>query len=215
MPAVNRPARLTFAARPARTLQTQPRRSPGAAGCTLHAMERAGSNAKQAFLLAAAIAGLVLAFPVGRWLGTPRPISGTAPVDEPKGPPLPLPAPAALSRSEVRRIGAKEWREMPLESGRKALAAIARNCEILRPPDITFFQPISPEVEIRFTTQDRYTVRIAMNADATWISGHEAYAPDGQVSRIHGDFLIEKSGRRDLRDAIAPVLSDSGPGDGK
>lgn len=104
---------------------------------------------------------------------------------------------------------------MPLESGRKALAAIARNCEILRPPDITFFQPISPEVEIRFTTQDRYTVRIAMNADATWISGHEAYAPDGQVSRIHGDFLIEKSGRRDLRDAIAPVLSDSGPGDGK
>lgn len=178
-------------------------------------MERRGSISKQALLLAIAMAGLALAIPAGQWLGKPRPISGTVPVTGPNGPPLPLPAPAAVTRCEVRRIGAKAWREMPLESGRKAVAALARNFESLPPPGIPCWERRSPELEVRFTTLDGYTVRLAMAADATWMSEHVAQAPDGQVSSINGDFVVAAAGRSDVIDAIAPALARGGAAGGK
>ncbi len=185
-----------------------------AAGSTLDDMERAGSNSKQAFLLAAAMAGLVLAIPAGRWIGKPRPVSGTVPVAWRKGPPLPLPAPDAVTRCEVRTFAAKKWREMPLESGRKALAALARNYESLPPPGVICRERRSPELEIRFTTRDDYTVRVAMDADGRSMSDHMAQSPDGQVSGIPGDFVVEGDGRCDVRDAIAQAFVEGGTGDG-
>lgn len=178
-------------------------------------MERAGSNAKQAILLAAAIAALALAIPAGRWLGSPRPVSGTAPVSWPKGPPLPLPATASLSRCQVRRLGAKEWRELPVEAGRKVLAALAHNYEVLPPPGVIEIEYGSPNFEIQFTTSTGYLVRLAMSSDGVGISDHEARAPDGQVSGIHGHFVVEGESRWDVRDGIAPVFSGGGPGDRK
>lgn len=178
-------------------------------------MARAGTNTKQAFLLAAAIAAVALAIPAGRWLGSPRPVSGTAPVAWPKGPPLPLPAPASLSRCQVRRFGAKEWQELPVEAGRKALAALAHNHEALPPPGVIEIDYGSPSFEIQFTTSSGHLVRLAMSSDGIGICDHEAQAPDGQVSGNHGRFVVEGEERWDVRDAIAPVLSDGGPGDGK